>query len=150
MGSRKHGGRDGRSERAGLTGARNLDSASGDVGIDLHQHRILLCNSSGTDNPLHGNTILTDPFDDRAGPESRGLDQRAVDLGAGCVKGLADDAAGQERIDEDRAVTIVPVKRQQAALAGPQLGRFFGESAVQGSVTAADPLDPPLEDVSDG
>ena len=65
--------------------------------------------------------VLLEAVDDRQGPEGGGLDQRPVDFRRGGVQRLADQQAGEQRIDQDRAVAVVPIEGQQAALAGAEL-----------------------------
>ena len=93
--------------------------------------------------------VFLDALDDRARAERGRLDQRAIDLGAGRVERLAEKQAGQQLIDEDGAVAVVPVEREQAGLAGLLLGPRRVSCCVQRGVAAADALDPPLENVAD-
>ena len=78
---------------------------------------------------LDRDAVLLEAIDDRQGAEGGGFDQGAVDLRRRGVQRLADQQAGQQRIDQDRAVAVVPVQGQQAALAGPQPLRPRGSRA---------------------
>ena len=97
-----------------------------------------------------GTPYSVDALDDGARAEGGGLDEGAVDFGAGGVEGLAEEEAGEHGIDEDGAVAVVPVEGEQAARAGAGGGGLGGECGVQGGVALADDLDPPFEDVADG
>ena len=76
---------------------------------------------------LHRHAVLLDALDDRQRAEGRGLDQRPVDLVRLGVQRLAQQQAAQAHIDQDRAVAVVPVQRQQAVLAGLLRGRRLGQ-----------------------
>ena len=71
-----------------------------------------------------GTPYSRNPLDDRARAEGGRLDQRAVDLRARRVQRLAEDQAGELRIDEHRAVAVVPVEREQARRARRDRRRF--------------------------
>ena len=75
--------------------------------------------------------VFLEAVDDRQRAEGRRLDQRPVDLRRRGVQRLADQQAGQQRIDQDRAVAVVPVEGQQAAFAGPELLGLAGEVGVR-------------------
>ena len=96
-----------------------------------------------------GHAVLAHPLDDGARAEGRRLDERAVDLGPRRVERLADEEAGEPRVDQDRAVAVVPVERHEARLAGPRARAASAESSrVQRVVALADDLDPPVQDVA--
>ena len=79
--------------------------------------------------------VFLEAVDDRQGAEGGRLDQRPVDLRRGGVQRLADQQAGQQRIDQDRAVAVVPVQGQQPAFAGPEpFGGLAGQIAVRVAV----------------
>ena len=126
-----------------------MHRAAGHVGVDLHQQRILLGDAAGADDPVDSHAVFPNALDDRARAERRRLDQRAIDLGARRIEVLPDQQAGQQLIDEDGPVAVVPVERQQAGLARLLPRRLGGQLLVQRGVAAADALDPPLEDVAD-
>ena len=104
------GGGNRRAKGAGLARTGHPDGAAGDVGIDLHGEGILVRNAAGTNDVLHRHAILLDPFDDGARAKRGGLNQRAVNLGPAGVKRLTKQETGQHGIDQDGAVTIVPVQ----------------------------------------
>ena len=54
-------------------------------------------------------------------PKAVRFHERPVDLGGRGVQRLADQQSGQQRIDQDRAIAVVPVERQQTAFAGLEL-----------------------------
>ena len=97
-----------------------------------------------------GTPYSGDALDDGARAEGGGLDERAVNFGAGGVEGLADEEAGEHGVDEDGAVAVVPIEGEQAARAGAGGGGFAGQLGVEGGVALADAFDPPFEDVADG
>jgi hypothetical protein len=92
--------------------------AAGDVGVDLHEQRVFLGDAAGADDAVDGHAVFLDALDDGAGAEGRGLDQGAVDFGLRRVERAAEQEAGEQRVDEDGAVAVVPVEGEQAALAG--------------------------------
>ena len=61
----------------------------------------------------------------------RGLDQGAVNFRRGGIQRLPEKQAGQHRIHQDGAVSVVPIEREQAALAGFLSGDFGGKFLVQ-------------------
>ena len=60
---------------------------------------------------------LLEAIDDRQRAEGGGLDQRPVNLCRRRVQRLTEQQAGEPRIDEDGAVAVVPVEREQTAFA---------------------------------
>ena len=99
------------------------------VGVDLHEQVVLLGDAAAADDAIDRHAVFADALDDRARAEGGRLDQRAVDLGARRVQRLAEDQPGQPRVDEDRAVAVVPVEREQARLAGRERRRFAPTAA---------------------
>ena len=63
---------------------------------------------------------------------------------------LTHDQARQHRIDKDRPIAIVPIKREQSGLSRFLPGGFFGQFCVELGIPFTDDLDPPFEDVADG
>ena len=139
MRSGDHGRADGGTERAGLRRAGNAHLAAGDVGVDLHEHRVFLGDAAGADDALDGHAVFADAVDDGAGAEGGALDERAVDFRLGGVERLAEQQAGEQLIDEDGAVAVVPIEREQAGLAGLLRGGLVGEFAVQGGIAVDTP-----------
>ena len=82
--------------------------------------------------------VFPDALDDGARAERRRLDQRAVDLGAGRVKVLAEQQAGEPLIDENGPIAVVPVERQKTGLPRPLLRGLGGQFSVQRRVAAAE------------
>ena len=83
--------------------------------------------SSSTGTPESRNDSMM-----RAGAERRGLEQGAVDvLGTGGERD-AEDQSGQLMVDENRAVSAVPVQRNQAVLTDGLLSGELGEQLVDG------------------
>ena len=136
MRAREHGGGDRRAERAGLAGAGDLHRAAGDVGVDLHEQRIFFGDAAGADDAVHRHAVFPDALDDRARAERGGLDQRAIDFGPRRVKGLSDQQAGEQRVDEDGAIAVVPVEREQAAWPGCCFAASSVSSRVQRGIAA--------------
>jgi len=64
------------------------------------------------------------------------------------VQGLPEEEPGEQRIDQDGAVAVVPVEGEQAALSGPQARGLAGQLRVERGVAAANLPDPPFEDVA--
>ena len=122
---------------------------AGDVGVDLYEERILFGDAAGADDAVDGDAVVAETFDDGAGAEGGGFDEGAVEFGLCRVERGAEGEAGEERIDEDGAVAVVPVEREQAGLAGLQFGGFCGEDGVEFGV-AEHAFYEPLEDVADG
>ena len=89
MRSGDHGGTDGGAERAGLGRAGNPHFTAGDIGVDLHEHRVFLGDTAGADDALDGHAVFADAVDDGAGAERGALDERPIDLGLGGVERLA-------------------------------------------------------------
>ena len=56
----------------------------------------------------------------------------------------------EHRIDENRAVAIVPIQRQQTAAAGLEGGSLLGQARVEGGISLADGFDPPFENIAHG
>ena len=149
-GAGRHGRRRRRAERRRLRGPGDDHRIPEDVGVDLHEQRILLGDAPAADDALHRHAERLQALDDGARPERRRLDERAVDVGAGRMERLAEDQAGQARVHEDRAIAVVPVERQQARLPRPEPRRARGQLLVQRGVAFADALDPPRQQVADG
>ena len=147
-------GEDGRgdrgAERAGLGRAGDLHHAARDIGIDLHEERILLGNAARAHDLIDPHAIFLEALDDRARAKCGRLDQGAIDVGARRVEVLAEQEPGEPLVDEDGPVAVVPVERQQAGLARTLLRRLGAEFGVQRRVAAQNALDPPFEDVADG
>src|SRR5690606_25633677 len=108
------GGGEGGAEGAGLRGAGDQHGAAGDVGVDLHEHRVFLRDAAGADDAVDGHAVFFEAFDDGAGSEGGGFDESAVEFGLRGVERGAEGEAGEERIDEDGAVAVVPVEGEQA------------------------------------
>src|SRR3984885_10149394 len=134
MRARQYGRTDCGAESACLTGAGDLDDAAGDVGIDLHEQRILLRDSAGAHNLVRRHAVLAEALDDRARPERRRLDQRAVDIGPRRRQILTEQQAGEALIDENGPIAVIPVEPQKAGLAWALLRRFSGQLSVQRGV----------------
>ena len=56
----------------------------------------------------------------------------------------------EHRIDKNRAVAIVPIKRQETAAARMESGSLFGQARVKSGVALADGFDPPFENIANG
>ena len=117
MRARQYGRSDRRAQRAGLTGARDLHDAAGDVGIDLHEQRIFLGNAAGAHNLVRGHAVLPEALDDRARAERGRLDQGAIDVRPRRIKVLTEQQAGEPLVDENGPIAVIPVERQKAGLA---------------------------------
>ena len=117
MRSGEHRGGDGRAQRAGLARAGHLHRAAGHVGVDLHEQRVFLRDAARADDAVDRHAVFPDALDDRARAERGRLDQRAIDFGPRRVEVLAEQQAGEQLVDEDGAVAVVPVEREQAGLA---------------------------------
>ena len=154
MGAADDGAENRGAQRTGLGGTADLHRAIADVGVNLHDHRALLGDAAAVDYLLDFHAVFLDAVDDRQRAEGGRLDQGAVDLRGGGVQGLADQQAGEQGVDEDRAVAVVPIERDQAAFAGAELfGRHgeIGDDVAAGRVGAGGQiLGKPVEDVADG
>ena len=63
---------------------------------------------------------------------------------------MAEEEAGEELIDEDGAVTVIPIEGEQPGLAGALFRGLGGERCMKRAVAAANDFDPPFENISDG
>jgi hypothetical protein len=72
-----------------------------------------------------------------------------VHLGLAGVEGEAEDEAGELGVDEDGAVAVVPVEREQAGGAGPEGIGLLLELRELRMAGAAGVGDEPVEDVAD-
>jgi hypothetical protein len=77
-----------------------------------------LMEAAGVDDFLDLHAVFLDALDDGERSEGGGLDVGAVDLMRFGVQGLAEQQAGETHIDEDGAVAVVPIEREQARGAG--------------------------------
>lgn len=144
------GGGDSSSEGAGLVGAGDAHLVIGDVGVDLHEHGVFVCDAAGADDGMGLDAELLEAFEDGASAEGGGFDEGAVDFCAGGVEGLAEEEAGEALVNEDIAIAVVPVESEEAGLSGFKFFCFSGELGMESRVALTDALDPPAEDVADG
>ncbi len=107
-----------RAERRGLVRGADLERAPGDVGVDLQHQRALLGQAAAGDDVVDGHAVGLEGLDDHARPVGGRLDQRAVDLLGRGRERRPDQQAADGRVDEDRAVAVPPVERQQPGFAG--------------------------------
>src|SRR5690606_32147768 len=119
-----------------------------DIRVDLHEQIVLLGNAAAADDPVDSDAVLTQPLDDGARAKGCRLDEGAIHLGPRRVQRLPDDEPRKTRVDEDRAVAVVPVERQQSRRAWWHRCGFGAELRVQRLVALADALDPPLEQIA--
>ena len=119
-GSRCHGGEHGRPEGRRLSGGGDPERSTGHVRVDLHQHPVALGQAAAGHDLIDSDAALLEGVDDDPRTEGRGLDQGPVYLGRGRGQGHTEQDSGQIGIDQDRAVAVPPVERQQPGLAGHQ------------------------------
>ena len=74
--------------------------------------------------------VLLETLHDDARAERGRLDPGAIHLGGGGLQRQAEDAPGQARVHQHGPVAVVPVQRQQAALARLQLRRALRQLLV--------------------
>ena len=120
----------GRAQGAGLGRAGDLHLQAGDVGVDLHDQRVLLGDAAAVDDVADLDPVLLEAPDDGQGAEGRGLDEGPVDLLGLGVERQADEEAGQALVDEDGPVAVVPVEGEKARFAGLEGGGLAGQGGV--------------------
>ena len=147
-----HGPEDRGAQGTRLRRAADLHRPIADVGVDLHHERVLFGDAATVDHLLDLDAVFLKPVDDRQRAERRGFDQRPVDFGGRGVQRLPDQQAAQQRVDQNRAVAVVPVQGQQPAFARRQPLGFarqihvriaFGRVLVRRQVS-----DEPIEDIA--
>ncbi len=105
---------DGGAEGASLLALANFHRLADDVGVDLHERGIFDGEAAGVDDFLDLHAVFLDTLDDGERTERRRLDVGAVDLVRLGVQRLAEQQAGEAHIDEDGAIAVVPIEREQA------------------------------------
>ncbi len=147
-----------RAEGRCLVGGAQLERPAGDVGVDLHDQRALLGQAAAGHDLPDRHAVRLERLDDHPRPERGRLDQRPVDLLGGRGQRGADQQPAELGVDQDGAVAVPPVERQQARFARPEPGGLLLEEAVDveaaraglGLVGARDGvLDEPAEVVAD-
>lgn len=108
------GAEDGCAEGAGLRGAGDLDGAVGDVGVDLHDEGVFGSDAAAGDDVVDRDAVALDLVDDGECAEGGRFDEGAVEVSGRGGECFADDESGEEGIDEDRAVAVVPVEGEEA------------------------------------
>src|SRR3954451_24277683 len=144
-------------ERRALVGVDEVQRPADDVGVDLHDHRVLE-QAAGDDELADVEPRLLERVDDHARAEGGRLDQRPVDVLRARRELQADDRAGQQVVDEDAAVAAVPIERDEPVLADALLTGELAQVAVDVEAAVARRLvvarrhavlDEPAEDVAD-
>ena len=150
-----HGSKNGGTKGAGLLALADFHGLADDVGVALHEGGVFDAEAAGVDDFVDLDAVVFDALDDGEGSKSGGLDVGAVDLVRFGVQGLAEKQAGEADIDEDGAVAVVPVEREQARGAGffAFHGFFHGDEFFADAAAVAvgdEMIDEPEEDVADG
>src|SRR2546421_3453464 len=102
------------SQRARLCGTRYFDRPSGDVGVDLHDERVLLRDAAAVDDLLDLDAVFFETIDNCQCAEGRSLDKGAVDFSRCCVKSLTEQQASQSLVHEDGAIAVIPIECKQS------------------------------------
>src|SRR5258708_20111 len=144
----EHRGGNRRPKGTSLAGTRDMHRATGHVCVDLHEQGIFLRNAPAANHTINWYSVFPDPLDDHAGAEGRGLDQGSVNIGTRGMKRLAEHGATEPRINENRAVAIVPVEGDKAALSGFLGGCFLSKPGVQTGISFAHDVDPPIKNIA--
>jgi hypothetical protein len=118
----------GRAQGAGLGRAGDLHLLPRDVGVDLHDERILFGDAAAVADLIDGDAVLLMPPDDGQGAEGGRFDERPVDLLGPRPERLADEKSGKPLIDEDRPIAVVPVESEEPDWPGRRR-RFLRVSA---------------------
>ncbi|MCK7541253.1 MAG: hypothetical protein MZV63_65385 [Marinilabiliales bacterium] len=128
-------------------------SQAGDVGVDLHDERVLLGDAAAVDDVADLHPVFFEPPDDGQGAEGGGLDEGPVDLLGLRAQGQADEKArsgagrrgpcGCRCASRGRGGPDSPGARAAASRVSAAWEPFFGPP---GSIS----LDEPVEDVADG
>ena len=85
----------------------------------MHHEGVFLRNAAAVDNLLDLDAIFFKAINDRERAEGGRLDERAVDFRRGAVQRLTDQQPAEKRVDKNRAITIVPIERDEAAFTRP-------------------------------
>src|SRR5258706_13642943 len=115
----------------------------------MYDKAVHLRNSAAADEEIGGDAVLAQALNDGTRAIGGRLDEGAVDLGARRVQRLAEDHPRQARVDEYRAVAVIPVEGDEAGFAGRECGGLRGQLRMEGVPALADPLDPPLQQIAD-
>ena len=101
---------------------RNQHRHSQDVGIDLVQHGVLLRDAAPANHATNRYAVFRHPFEDDPGVQRRPFDRGEEFVLCRVIHVPAAGDAAKIRIDEDRAIAVVPGETQQPGLSGTMLG----------------------------
>src|SRR4030065_752420 len=87
----------------GREGAGDLHGAAGDVGVDLHDERVLLGDAATVDDLAGFDAVFLEAVDDRERPEGGRFNQRPIYLRRPRVERLAEQGSGEPRVAQDPA-----------------------------------------------
>ena len=102
-----------------------------------------------TDRNLHAVFLKT--IDDRQRAKRRRLDERAINFRRRRVKRLADEQAGKPLVNQNGAVAIVPIQREQTGFARLQFRAAFVQAHVRQAFLPPrlDVIHKPVENIAD-
>ncbi len=149
-----HGSENRRAQRAGLCRAADLHRPIAHIRVYLHHQGALFSDAAAVDDFLDRYAVFLKPIDDRQGPEGRGLDQCPVHFRRRGVQCLPHQETGKQWIDQNRAIAVVPIERQQSAFARQKAFRVMSQISVcvaTGRVLRRRQiLNKPIENITDG
>ena len=112
-------------QRAAVLLLRQIHRPAADIGIDLHQQRILPGDPSGGVQSVYRHALFFHGVDDAADAVGGGLQQRPVEMLRTGGKGQAHHRAGEVEVHQGGADAVPPVQSHQTAFAGSQRRRLF-------------------------
>ncbi len=115
------------------------------IRVDAIQHFVLLCDATPVNHAIDPNAMLGHSLEHDSGVKGGPFDRREQLIGRGVIQVPAEGDPAEVRVDEHRAVTVVPRQTKQAGLTAT----IFGGLARKLLETASRASSDRLEDVAD-
>ena len=109
-----------------LFGRMHRDRPPQNIGVNLHQQRIVVWQTAGGDKAFYRYARLLHHVDNPAQSEGRGLKQRAIQVMRTVVQGQAREGAAQGAVHQRGATAVEPVDAAHSLGAGRKGMRLFG------------------------